>query len=126
TSFPLLDKNKKPLNLLTPLQRLKKFHPGECSVFFQASQKLYAARLCAVRKTETAAAKTKKRIIRNASKRQTKVLPKTLKIAEYVAVLTTLPKQEFSTTQILNLYRCRWQIELAFKRLKSLIQVGHV
>jgi hypothetical protein len=27
---------------------------------------------------------------------------------------------------ILELYRCRWQVELAFKRLKSLMQFGHL
>ena len=35
--------------------------------------------------------------------------------------MTSLSKREFSTTDILELYRLRWRIELAFKRLKSLI-----
>ena len=31
-----------------------------------------------------------------------------------------------STTEVLELYRRRWQIELLFKRLKSLAFIGHV
>ena len=31
-----------------------------------------------------------------------------------------------STTEVLELYRRRWQIELLFKRLKSLALIGHV
>ena len=27
---------------------------------------------------------------------------------------------------LLELYRCRWQVELGFKRLKSLLQLGHL
>jgi hypothetical protein len=30
------------------------------------------------------------------------------------------------TAQILEWYRTRWQVELAFKRLKSLVQLGHL
>ena len=39
-------------------------------------------------------------------------------------MLTTL--QNVPACQILELYRHRWQIELAFKRLKSLLHLGHL
>jgi len=38
-------------------------------------------------------------------------------------VLTTLPATSLSGAQILELYRLRWQIELLFKRLKSLLHL---
>lgn len=37
----------------------------------------------------------------------------------FVLWLTNLPREEFSATDIMLLYRCRWQIELLFKELKS-------
>ena len=40
---------------------------------------------------------------------------------KYVMVATSLGK-EVSASQVLELYRLRWQIEIAFKRLKSLFQ----
>ena len=50
--------------------------------------------------------------------------PETVEAAGYVIVLTTLCEVE--PALILELYRYRWQIELAFKRLKSLLQLGHL
>jgi transposase len=52
--------------------------------------------------------------------------PATRKYAEYVLVFTTLPASEASTEQVLEAYRLRWQVELTFKRLKSIAQLGHV
>jgi len=39
---------------------------------------------------------------------------------KYILVATSLGKEEATAAQVLGLYRMRWQIELAFKRLKSL------
>ena len=47
-------------------------------------------------------------------------------MAEYVLILTTLPKSGYPTKDILEIYRCRWQVELAFKRLKGLLEIGSV
>lgn len=38
-------------------------------------------------------------------------------------LFTTLPGKELSTVQTLALYRFRWQIELVFKRLKSILHL---
>jgi len=38
-----------------------------------------------------------------------------------VILVTSLSAEEFATADLLALYRLRWRIELAFKRLKSLI-----
>ena len=50
--------------------------------------------------------------------------PGTFEFAKYVIVFTTLSNG--STADVLESYRMRWQIELVFKRLKSLAQLGHV
>jgi IS4 transposase len=41
-------------------------------------------------------------------------------------VLTNLDPPTGSRPASLELYRCRWQVELALKRLKSLLQLGHL
>ncbi|MCE5335041.1 MAG: transposase [Desulfobacteraceae bacterium] len=53
-------------------------------------------------------------------------LPETLKYAEYVSVFTTVNRRFLKAEDVLGLYRCRWQIELVFKRLKSIIGLGHL
>jgi len=42
---------------------------------------------------------------------------------QVIWIVTTLPADQVSALQILALYRLRWQIELLFKRLKSLLHL---
>lgn len=46
---------------------------------------------------------------------------KQLQSAEFVMLLTSLPRRRFPAAKLFALYRLRWQIEIAFKRLKSLV-----
>lgn len=39
-------------------------------------------------------------------------------------LFTTVPKAEWSASDVLDWYRTRWQVELAFQRFKSLAQLG--
>lgn len=50
--------------------------------------------------------------------------PGTLELAKYVLVFTTHPSG--SASEVLELYRMRWQVELMFKRLKNLEQLDHL
>jgi len=43
-----------------------------------------------------------------------------------VIVFTTVPHKDFPAKAVLKWYRLRWQIELVFKRLKSLAGLGHL
>lgn len=49
--------------------------------------------------------------------------PRTVACADHLMLLTTLPADVFPPVQISALYRLRWQIELAFKRMKSLMHI---
>ena len=82
-------------------------------------------RLCAVRKSAAAAAMARDRVRRESMRGRNQVQPQTLEAAEYVLIFTTLGP-DISAEQVMTLYRLRWQIELEFKRLKSLIQLGHL
>src|SRR5262249_20391534 len=48
----------------------------------------------------------------------------TLEYAKYIIVFTTFDPLTFRADTVLHWYRDRWQVELAFKRLKSLAQLG--
>jgi Transposase DDE domain len=84
-----------------------------------------AGRLCAVRKSDASADKARARANRESQRSGCKVQPQTLLAANYVLLFTTLDKT-FAVQQVLELYRARWQIELVFKRLKSLAGLGHL
>ena len=83
-------------------------------------------RACAIRKTQEAIRIAHKSLRRQATRRHKQLQPKTLEYAKYVIVFTTYPATEFSATDILEWYRTRWQVELVFKRFKSLAELGHL
>ena len=85
-----------------------------------------AGRLCAIRKSETAIFQAHKRLRERASRKQHELRPETLEMAKYVTVFTTFPEARFSSVDVLDWYRVRWQIELVFKRFKSIAQLGHL
>jgi hypothetical protein len=127
TAFPLLHADgRTPFALLPHLRTLSSTDPGEWAVCFRVGDATYSARVCAVRKTKGAAEQAKQRILRKASKKQQSASPEALECAEYVFVLTTVDITVLCTDEVLDCYRARWQIELCFKRLKSLLRLGHL
>lgn len=83
-------------------------------------------RLIARRKTPEAIEATYRHIRRQASRKQTEIDPKTYIAARYLVLATSLPEAAFPAGEVLAAYRLRWQIELAIKRLKSLLKVGDI
>jgi len=88
--------------------------------------KRVAARLCAVRKSIEAAALAERKLKRKASRKQTGLRDTTLELSAWIVVLTTVEQPVLDDAEVLEWYRVRWQIELAFKRLKSLGDAGHL
>ena len=88
--------------------------------------KFVAGRICIIRKSNEAIKMAQNKIIRAANKRSRSLMPETLEYAKYVIVFTNFPKNSFSDFEILDWYRSRWQIELVFKRFKSIAQLGHL
>jgi len=83
-------------------------------------------RLCAIKKSPEATKSSVKKAMRKASRKQITVSEDTLAMHGYFFVLTSLEREQFSAEKVLELYRLRWQIELAFKRLKSIMGLGHL
>lgn len=63
------------------------------------------------------------RVQKKANDKVRKVSPGQEAGAGWVWLFTTLP-ETYSAQEILEMYRYRWQIEMLFKRLKSLFQLG--
>jgi len=80
-----------------------------------------ALRLVAIKKPEQAAAAARRKARRDAQRGGHQLSQQTLDAADWVILVTSLKPDDFATADILALYRLRWRIELAFKRLKSLI-----
>ena len=63
---------------------------------------------------------------RNASKKGRTPSQLALRLAGYFCLLTTLPLELANDEVVLELYRIRWQIELFFKRCKSLLHLNQL
>jgi len=129
SNVPLEQADGRAFNILKRLRTLRVAACGDWQVWMRESSGERAARiavrLCAIKKSAQARRKAQDKLLAEAAHKRQQVQPQTLEAAGYVLVLSTLGPQ-ISAQTILDLYRCRWQIELAFKRLKSLIGIGHL
>lgn len=125
-SFPLQDSSGHDFNVLAKCAGLRIGKQREWQVWFEHDGWLRPLRLCVLRKTQSATEEARRKLRQKASRKGQALQEQTLQNAAYVMILTSLPVAGWRTDQVLELYRSRWQIELAFKRLKSLLHAGHV
>lgn len=89
----------------------------------EKSNRAVSAWVHAVKLPAKQSAKARRKINAQAKKKKRNTRASTLFLAGWLVVITTLPPGEFSTEMILQLYRCRWQVELVIKRFKSVLDV---
>lgn len=126
-SFPLLNSRGQSFDPLEKLRPLEIGQTGEWGVRFLSQKgQTISARLCALRKSPEQSRRARLKARRKAQRNQVQIRPETLEYADFVVLLSTLNAQEMKLPVVLEFYRARWQVELAFKRLKSLLQMGQV
>ena len=123
-SFPLETADGRVFEALKELSKLPKRGAREWAVSFTHQGKRHRARLCAIRKSAVATVRAQEKMRRQARKKQKQVNEEAVKLAEFILVLTTVNRKELGTEEVLEMYRVRWQIELRFKHLKSLLGLG--
>lgn len=125
-SLRLLRPDGTPLDLFAVLARQRR-REGETPVVVDEGKETPGDPLCLRlvirRKSPAETADARKRLIKETKKRGKTPDPRSLKAAGYILLLTSLPAKVFAATDVLALYRLRWQIELAFKRMKSLADI---
>jgi hypothetical protein len=124
----LLDGKGQRFALERNLRRLKKSGEVQCwpvQISSSTGQSPVTGRLCVLRKSRLASAKSQAKARRAAIRNGRKIETETLLYAQYVLVFSTAPAH-FSAVEVLEIYRLRWQIELVFKRFKQLAQLGHL
>lgn len=127
TNLPLFNARGKRINVLTRLRKLGKKEIGDWDVYLSGkNEEKVKGRLCAIRKSHSAIERSKEKIRRNAIKKQKKVNPETYEFAEYIILFTTVNRHRLKKKDVMYLYRARWQIEIAFKRLKGILSLGHL
>lgn len=85
-----------------------------------------AMRLVVIKKPPAAAARARVKARRAGTKAQRRTDPRTLAAADHLVLLTSLGEQDFPVEALSALYRLRWQIEIAIKRLKTILRIDRL
>jgi hypothetical protein len=123
-SLPLQTASGKSFDALKEMSRLPQRGCREWKAVFTQGGHHYTGRVCALRKSAVATALAQKKIRHQAMRKQKPLGEKALQLAGFVMVFTTVSEKVLRTEEVLELYRVRWQIELRFKHLKSLLGLG--
>lgn len=116
------DQNGEPVDLLAMLAAARESGLVDRPVCIaRKGGPAVALRLVALRKSPAAAIEARRKARLAARKERRQISAGSLAAAEWIILVTSLPTETFNSADILKLYRMRWRIELAFKRLKSLI-----
>jgi hypothetical protein len=106
------------LDVLVRLRKLEDEEILDLPVSFQHDDDRISGRLIAIRLPKEDAERACKRLRKEQG--ASHVTKESLEAAGYVVLFTTVPRSRMSAARCLQAYRLRWQIELQFKRWKSL------
>lgn len=116
-SLPLFDEQGKQIDLLAWVRTLSGRRAQHCAATVrdrgEIEGRLVAARLPAEKVDEA----------RRRVRREVGDDPVALELAEWLIMFTTVPAHRLTDAQIVDAYRLRWQVELLFKRWKSLCHI---
>src|SRR6185503_714644 len=119
-TFPLEDADGQPFDA-TAWVLTQHGSVAEWSGFCRLHGRRYPLRLIASKLPADKVAAIRKRKKRKAQKAGRKITSRTLQLAGWLLLITTLDTS-WSASDLLRLYRARWQVELLFKRLKQLLR----
>jgi hypothetical protein len=128
-SLSLRTADGQPFDMATRLDRLGKAEHAEWQAIAHTPDgKTIPVRLLVRRKPPEAIEREIKRITEKAARRgrtrrSGKPDPRSLVAAQFTVLATSLVEP---ADQVFDLYRLRWQIEIAFKRLKSLLHIDQL
>lgn len=117
-----LDGNGKPFDILAALTKAESTGFLDCPVWIGRKKALpLSLRLVAFRLPPIKAEEARARARRAADREGYAISGGTLAAAGWLILITSLDATEFVAAKIGELYRARWRIEMAFKRLKTII-----
>lgn len=129
-NVPLQQRDGSCFDLFERLKPLKEHETAEFEVAIAPDRHRglpsLPCRLAVIRKSDQAAEAARKKLRTEAQRQKRKLDPRSLEACSYVLVLTTVGPAQLTGDQVLQLYRLRWQVELEFKRLKSLLNLDEL
>jgi hypothetical protein len=125
-ALPLFDSGGKPLPLA---RRMRSLQVGQCrqwTALIRHGPRWYRGRLVAVKRSRWSACLERRALRKRAAKKQKRLSRTAVFLAGYFYVWTDVPAKVLDAAAVLSWYRLRWQIELCFKRMKSILGLGQL
>lgn len=126
SNLPLHTPDGDPFDLLADLRTLQDTQMGDWPVCLRLGDETVRGRVCALKKSRQAKERALKRLRRESQKSGSQPRLKTIEAAGYFFLFTTLDAEDWIAEKVFEMYRERWQIEIVFKRLKSVMALGHL
>lgn len=123
-SLPMLTETEQRFKLIDWLKYVQVV--TERLVWIPTPQGMFLVRLLVCPLPAPQAEKARERVRKQAAKKGRPLNQQTWLAAGYVILITNLPAETWEVARIFWLYRLRWQVELQFKRLKSLLFLDHL
>jgi hypothetical protein len=119
----LVDSSDRPVDRLALCRQATRERPADQPVVVTKGKSGTGvpARLVIIPLEPEAAGRARERARRNARHWGYRASEAAVEMAGYLMLLTSLPAEIWPPSRVLASYRLRWQVELAFKRLKSLV-----
>ena len=125
-AFKLYDKDGKEIDLPGKLRDVTSDAASNFEVYVKLRVLgITKLRICAIKIPDEKLPQVERRNKRRESKKQITTSDGAIEMSKYVVVITSLPAA-IMATDIISLYRFRWQVEIYFKRLKSIMDFGNV
>jgi hypothetical protein len=121
-TFPLEQEDGQPFDALAWVLS-QHAAVAEWQGWCRSQTRRYRVRLIASKLPADKVAASRKRKKRKAKKAGRRITSQTLQLAGWLLLISTLDLS-WSASEVLRLYRARWQIELVFKRFKQLLRVA--
>lgn len=118
SALPMREPSGEPVVVIDWLRSLRGYKAAERRVVVRNGDIEIRGRLIGMRLRPAEAGKARARLRRELGSGNVSFLD--LEAAEYVVLFTTVPASRMPAVMCIELYRLRWQIELAFKRWKSI------
>ena len=125
-NLPLETARGKPVNLAGWLRRAPAGRPAECQAQVRTPQGCFPVRLLAQRLPLAAASAARRRLKKASHKKGHSPSATSLAFASCIVLVSNLPAEAWSAADVLQVYRLRWQVELAIKRLKSVLTLDQL
>jgi hypothetical protein len=126
-AFTVYNEQGRKISLLGRLKGLKTGENRSFEVRYLHDGEYMPLRICAMKKDRDSERAGLKRLKKTNQRKKQGAEVSELQSAynKYIIVATSL-SEDISAAQVLELYRMRWQIELVFKRLKSLFRYNEI